>query len=71
MLHDDAQGLAVNRDGLREHRVPVLQPIDRAKAQRWLKLLERADYGVDFQRYSAQGRPTDYQYPFLTSPMDY
>ncbi|BBU44390.1 ABC transporter substrate-binding protein [Pseudomonas monteilii] len=71
MLHDDALGLKLNRDGLREHSVPVLQPIDRAKAQRWLKLLERADYGVDFQRYSAQGRPTDYQYPFLTSPMDY
>lgn len=71
MLHDDALGLKLNRDGLREHSVPVLQPIDRAKAQRWMKLLERADYGVDFQRYSAQGRPTDYQYPFLTSPMDY
>ncbi|WP_410481756.1 ABC transporter substrate-binding protein [Pseudomonas plecoglossicida] len=71
MLHDDAQGLAVNRDGLREHRLPVLQPIGQAKAKRWLKLLERADYGVDFQRYSAEGRPASYQYPFLTSPVDY
>ncbi|MGE8323287.1 MAG: ABC transporter substrate-binding protein [Pseudomonas sp.] len=71
MLHDDAQGLVVNRDGLREHRLPVLQPIDQAKAKRWLKLLERADYGVDFQRFSAEGRPASYQYPFLTSPVDY
>ncbi|MFV7430951.1 MULTISPECIES: ABC transporter substrate-binding protein [Pseudomonas] len=71
MLHDDAQGLAVNRDGLREHRIPVLQSIDQAKATRWLKLLERPDYGIDFQHYSAEGRPPDYQYPFLTSPINY
>ena len=71
MLHDDAQGLALNRDGLREHSLPVLQPIDQAKARRWLKLLDQADYGVDFQRYSAQGRPPGYQYPFLTSPVEY
>ncbi|MGS7251777.1 ABC transporter substrate-binding protein [Pseudomonas anuradhapurensis] len=71
MLHDDALGLTVNRDGLREHRVPVLQVIDQAKAKRWLELLERADYGVDFQHYSAEGRPASYQYPFLTSPINY
>ncbi|WP_447739647.1 ABC transporter substrate-binding protein [Pseudomonas laurentiana] len=71
MLHDDAQGLALNRDGLREHSLPMLQSIDQAKARRWLKLLEQADYGVDFQRYSAQGRPPGYQYPFLTSPVEY
>ncbi|WP_144172073.1 ABC transporter substrate-binding protein [Pseudomonas sp. Kh13] len=71
ILHDDAKGLVVNRDGLREHRTPVLQPIDQAKAKRWLKLLERADYGVDFQHYSAEGRPSGYQYPFLTSPINY
>jgi len=71
MLHDDALGLAVNRDGLREHRVPVLQAIDPAKARRWLKLLERADYGVDFQHYSAEGRPASYRYPFLASPVEY
>lgn len=71
MLHDDAQGLALNRDGLREHSAPVLQAIDQAKAKRWLKLLERDDYGVDFQRYSAEGRPPGYRYPFLTSPVEY
>lgn len=71
MLHDDAQGLMMNRDGLREHSVPVLQLIDQAKARRWLKLLERDDYGVDFQRYSAEGRRADYQYPFLISPVEY
>ena len=71
MLHDDARGVAINRDGLREHSLPVLQSIDQAKARRWLKLLEEDDHGVDFQRYSAEGRPADYQYPFLTSPVDY
>ncbi|MNH02150.1 ABC transporter periplasmic-binding protein YtfQ precursor [compost metagenome] len=71
MLHDDAHGLPVDRDGLREHNLPVLQSIDPNKARRWLKLLERDDYGVDFQRYSAEGRPTSFRYPFLTSPVDY
>ena len=71
LLHDDAQGLQVNRDGKQEHVLPVLQSIDQAKARRWLKLLERDDYGVDFQHYSAQGQPPSYQYPFLTSPVDY
>ena len=71
MLHDDAQGVALNRDGQRVHSAPVLQAIDEAKARRWLKLLERPDYGVDFLHYSAEGRPASYQYPFLTSPVDY
>ena len=71
MLHDDARGLVVNRDGLREHSVPALQSIDQAKARRWLSLLEQADHGVDFQPYSAEGHPADYTYPFLTAPMDY
>ncbi|WDY56061.1 ABC transporter substrate-binding protein [Pseudomonas sp. PSKL.D1] len=71
MLHDDAEGLPINRDGVRNHILPVLQPIDEAKAKRWLKLVEQADYGVDFRRFSAEGRPKDYQYPFLTSPVDY
>ncbi|MGK8289723.1 ABC transporter substrate-binding protein [Pseudomonas putida] len=71
MLHDDALGLKINRDGQREHTVPALQLIDQAKARRWLKLLEQDGHGVHFQPYSAEGRPADYQYPFLTSPMAY
>lgn len=71
LLHDDANGVEINRDGKREHVMPVLQSIDQATARRWLALLEREAYGVDFRRYSAQGRPADYQYPFLTSPVDY
>ncbi|MDD1958928.1 MAG: ABC transporter substrate-binding protein [Pseudomonas capeferrum] len=71
MLNDDAQGLPINRGGRREHSVPVLQSIDPNKARRWLKLLERDDYGIDFRHYSAEGRPSDFQYPFLTSPVEY
>lgn len=71
MLHDDALGIAVDRDGRREHSVPVLQSIDPAKARRWLKLLELEDHGVDFKAYSAQGRPADYHYPFLARPTEY
>lgn len=71
MLHDDAHGVSLARDGVREHQVPVLQSVDGAKAQRWLKLLEHSDYGIDFKRYSAEGRPSDFRYPFLASPVDY
>ena len=71
MLSDDAHGIAIDRDGLREHSMPVLQSIDQVKAKRWLKLLERDDLGIDFKAYSAQGHPAGYQYPFLTSPMAY
>jgi len=72
MLHDDALGLAINRDGLQEHKMPVLQLFDQAKARRWLKLLqERDDLGVDFHRYSAQARPKGFRYPFLTAPVNY
>ncbi|MDT8923926.1 ABC transporter substrate-binding protein [Pseudomonas taiwanensis] len=71
MLHDDAQGVSMDRDGLHEYRAPALQSIDENKARRWLKLLDRDDYGIDFQRYSAEGRPAGFQYPFLASPVDY
>ena len=43
MLHDDALGLAINRDGLQAHTMPVLQSFDQAKARRWLNLLESCD----------------------------
>lgn len=71
MLHDDARGLALDRDGQHLYRLPVLQAIDAVKARRWLELSARKGYGVDFQRYSAEGRDTDYRYPFLASPVDY
>ncbi len=71
MLNDDAHGLPFGRDGLRDYSLPVLQSIDQAKAGQWLKRLELADYGVDFKAYSAIGRTAGYQYPFLTSPVEY
>ncbi|MGE7989638.1 ABC transporter substrate-binding protein [Pseudomonas sp. NPDC089554] len=71
MLHDDALGLPASREGQHLHRLPVLQLIDQAKAQRWLMLSEQDGYGVDFGRYSAEGRPAGYRYPFLTSPVEY
>lgn len=71
MLHDDARGLAVGRDGQREHSAPALQLIDSAKARRWLELLEQDGHGIDFHRFSAEGRPADFRYPFLTSPVEY
>ncbi|CAK16155.1 ABC transporter substrate-binding protein [Pseudomonas entomophila] len=71
MLHDDALGLAVDRDGQQKHQVPSLQLIDVDKARRWLRLLDQDGHGIDFHRYSAEGRAADFRYPFLMSPVDY
>ncbi|MBJ9973933.1 ABC transporter substrate-binding protein [Pseudomonas sp. S75] len=71
MLHDDASGLPLGRDGQRVRRLPVLQTIDAARAKRWLALGARPNYGIDFQHYSAQGKSADYRYPFLASPVEY
>lgn len=71
LLHDDALNLPIDRDGQRTHVVPVLQLIDPQRARRWLNLQNQADYGLDFNRFSAQGRPTDYRYPFLSEPVNY
>ena len=63
-LHDDNQGVDISQYGGRNLQVPVLQLIDQAQARRLLALAERRNYGVDFQRLSAKGRPTTYRYPF-------
>lgn len=70
MLHDDAMGVPVDRDGLREHAVPAFQLIDQAAARHWLERLKRDDLGVKFRPYSAAGRPAGYRYPFLVSPLE-
>ncbi|MFK0087987.1 ABC transporter substrate-binding protein [Pseudomonas sp. NPDC090755] len=71
LLHDDALKLPITRDGRHAFQVPVLQVIDAARAQRWLKLQGKVDYGLDFRHFSAQGQGTDYRYPFLRAPVDY
>lgn len=71
MLHDDARGLPINPDGRSEYSLPVLQSVDPGMARRWLRLQPKGGYGIDFKRYSAEGRAADYRYPFLTSPVDY
>ncbi|MNM79519.1 D-ribose-binding periplasmic protein precursor [compost metagenome] len=71
LLHDDALNLPIDRDGQRDHQVPVLQLIDPLRARRWLSLHGQADYGLDFNRFSAQGHPAEYRYPFLSAPVKY
>ncbi|GGU54603.1 sugar ABC transporter substrate-binding protein [Pseudomonas laurentiana] len=71
LLHDDARGLPISRDGQHQYQVPVLQLIDPARARRWLKLVNEPDYGLDFNRFSAEGKARSFRYPFLTAPVDY
>lgn len=65
MLHDDALGVPVDRDGAREHSVPALHLIEPDEARQWLTHLQRDDLGLDLLGLSAMGRPTRYRYPFL------
>ncbi|UVM52751.1 ABC transporter substrate-binding protein [Pseudomonas sp. B21-015] len=63
-LHDYDQGVDISQYGGRDRQIPLLQLIDRAQAKRLLALSATQDYGVDFQKLSAKGRPTSYRYPF-------
>lgn len=63
-LHDLEQGVDLSHYGGRDRRVPLLQLIDKAQARRLLAMGESPDYGVNFRRLSAKGRPTSYRYPF-------
>jgi len=71
LLHDDALKLPIDSGGRREQQVPVLQLIDPQRARRWLNLQNQADYGLDFNRFSAQGHAAGYRYPFLRAPVNY
>jgi ABC-type sugar transport system substrate-binding protein len=63
-LHDLELGVDLNHYGGRDRQIPLLQLIDKAQAKRLLAMGESPDYGVNFRRLSAKGRPTSYRYPF-------
>jgi ABC-type sugar transport system substrate-binding protein len=63
-LHDDDEGVDISRYGGRDRQVPLLQLINRAQARRLLAMSRSEDFGVDFHKLSAKGRPASYRYPF-------
>ncbi|MDO9329659.1 MULTISPECIES: ABC transporter substrate-binding protein [Pseudomonas] len=63
-LHDVEMGVDLDQYGGRDRLIPVLQLIDKAHAKRLLAMGASPDYGVNFRRLSAKGRPTSYRYPF-------
>jgi len=63
-LHDYEQGVDLDLYGGRHRLIPLLQLIDKTQAKRLLTLGAAPDYGVNFRRLSAKGRPTSYRYPF-------
>lgn len=63
-LHDYDDGVDVSQYGGRDRQIPLLQLIDRAQAKRLLAMGAAANFGVDFHKLSAKGRPTSYRYPF-------
>ncbi|WP_392888541.1 ABC transporter substrate-binding protein [Pseudomonas migulae] len=63
-LHDLDRGVDISHYGGRDRKIPLLQLVDKATAKRMLAMGESPDYGVNFRRLSAKGRPTTYRYPF-------
>lgn len=63
-LHDFDEGVDISQYGGRDRQIPLLQLIDRAQARRLLAMGAAPDFGVDFHKLSAKGRPTTYRYPF-------
>lgn len=63
-LHDYDEGVNVSQYGGRDRQIPLLELINRTQAKRLLALGAVKDFGVDFRRLSAKGRPTSWRYPF-------
>jgi ABC-type sugar transport system substrate-binding protein len=63
-LHDYDEGVDISQYGGRDRQIPLLQLINRAQAKRLLAMGAAQDFGVDFHKLSAKGRPTSYRYPF-------
>ncbi|WP_095058557.1 ABC transporter substrate-binding protein [Pseudomonas sp. Irchel s3f7] len=63
-LHDYDEGVGISQYGGRDRQIPLLQLIDRKQAKRLLAMSVTQDFGVDFHKLSAKGRPTSWRYPF-------
>lgn len=63
-LHDYDQGVDISQYGGRDRQLPLLQLINRAQAKQLLALGRAQNFGVDFHKLSAKGRPASYRYPF-------
>jgi ABC-type sugar transport system substrate-binding protein len=63
-LHDYDEGVDVSQYGGRDRQIPLLELIDRNQARRLLAPGIAKDFGVDFHKLSAKGRPTSWRYPF-------
>ncbi|MFJ4193129.1 ABC transporter substrate-binding protein [Pseudomonas sp. NPDC089534] len=63
-LHDHAQGVDLDRYGGRDRQIQLMQLIDKGHARQMLAMGNFPDYGVQFRKLSAKGRPASYRYPF-------
>jgi ABC-type sugar transport system substrate-binding protein len=63
-LHDHENGVDLNRYGGSDREIPLLQLVDKAHARQMLTMGDSPDYGVNFRKLSAKGRPDSYRYPF-------
>ncbi len=69
LLSDDAKGVDTSRFGGRDRQLPLLQLLNIKQAQQLLAVTRSGTYKLDFSRYSAQGKPDTYRYPFSLKPV--
>ena len=63
-VHDHAMGTDLAQQGGRDRQIPLLQLVDKSHARQMLAMGDSPNYGVNFRKLSAKGRPASYRYPF-------
>ena len=69
MLHDHARGLDFAQRGGKDQVASLLRLIDERQAARLLDLLQRADIGLDFRRFSATRQAQMSRYSCSIDPL--
>lgn len=64
LLSDDTKGIDIRHLAGRDRQVPLLQLINRVQAQHLLQHTRTRTWQVPFARFSAQGKPATWRYPF-------
>ncbi|BAN49385.1 ABC transporter substrate-binding protein [Metapseudomonas resinovorans] len=69
LLHDYDAGVDFAEHGGKDRVVPLFISLDRDKARRLLRHIERRGYDLDFRAYSLVGKPKARDYRFSLEPL--
>ncbi|MCY1439342.1 hypothetical protein D9M71_555760 [compost metagenome] len=69
LLHDYDAGLDFAQRGGKDREVRLFMVLDRKKAARLLRHIERRGYDLDFRAFSLLGKPGRRDYGFSLQPL--